>query len=245
MNLNALLQKTSARRLAFTLIEMLTVIAVIGILASMLLPALAHGKVSVQVKAAQAEMSSLVAAISTYQGDYGRLPASSTVTKNAGNGDFTFGTVDNTGNLAVGATSTGVPRIQNPPSVPYNAWNSEVMAVLIPSIPNANLTLNPRKSAYFTFHTAAQPGTAGLGPDNVLRDIFGNPYIITLDLNYDGVCRDAYYSTMTNYATFYPKDIQGSVLVWSFGPDKGVNVAGTTDLLLVKSGKNKDNIVSW
>ena len=243
MNLYAPLQKNGARRRAFTLIEMLTVIAVIGILASMLLPALAHGKVSVQVKAAQAEMSSLVAAISTYQGDYGRLPASSTVTKNAGNGDFTFGTVDNNGNVAVGSTPTGVPRIQNPSTVPYNAWNSEVMSALIPSVPNANLQLNPRKNAYFTFHTAVQTNTPGLGPDNVLRDIFSNPYIITLDLNYDGVSRDAYYSTMSDYAVKYPKDIQGSVLVWSMGPDKTVEPASPSSG--VKTGKNKDNITSW
>ena len=43
---------------------------------------------------------------------------------------------------------------------------------------------------------ATRPGdtnTPGVGPDGVYRDPWGNPYIITVDLNYDDKARDAFY----------------------------------------------------
>jgi hypothetical protein len=33
----------------------------------------------------------------------------------------------------------------------------------------------------------------GVGTDLVYRDPWGNPYIITMDLNYDEMCKDAFY----------------------------------------------------
>ena len=34
----------------------------------------------------------------------------------------------------------------------------------------------------------------GVGNDLVYRDPWGNPYVITMDLNYDEQCQDAFYS---------------------------------------------------
>ena len=33
----------------------------------------------------------------------------------------------------------------------------------------------------------------GVGPDGVYRDPWGNPYVITIDLNYDEKARDGFY----------------------------------------------------
>jgi len=236
--------KTERKNCAFTLIELLTVIGIIAILAALLLVAIVRGRIQVKVRATQAEMNSLVTAVTFYHGDYGRLPADAAITKSAGNNDFTFGTINNAGALEPSSMPPGTPVIANPSAgpyaVPYNAWNSNLMVVLMPFVPGANGAANPRKTDYFTAHTATSAGGAGLGPDNVLRDLFFNPYIITLDMNSDGVCRDAFYSTLPDYPTAYPKDIPGSVIVWSMGPDRTVDPSSG-----VKAGKNKDNVTSW
>ena len=71
-----------------------------------------------------------------------------------------------------------------------------------------------------------------MGPDYVYRDPWGNPYVITLDLNHDRVCRDAYYG-----------NIQGQMAIWSTGPDG--HVEPTFDSANPSKGYNKDNIKSW
>ena len=66
----------------FTLIELLTVIAVIAILAGMLLPAIARAKDKAKVAKARAEIKALELAVKQYESTYGCLPvaAVSTIT---------------------------------------------------------------------------------------------------------------------------------------------------------------------
>ena len=44
---------------------------------------------------------------------------------------------------------------------------------------------------------AGNTTSPGVGPDGVYRDPWGNPYIITIDLNYDDKARDAFYRNPT------------------------------------------------
>jgi hypothetical protein len=64
---------------------------------------------------------------------------------------------------------------------------------------------------------------AGGNRDYVFRDPWGNPYVITLDLNLDDRCDDAAYS---------PPSINAPVAIWSFGPDG-------------RPETKDDNILSW
>jgi hypothetical protein len=102
----------------------------------------------------------------------------------------------------------------------------------------------------------SDPALAGVGPDLVYRDPWGNPYLISIDVNYDEKCRDAFYKTISvsqqngsvghnglNNTIDVTKDLyeyNGGVMVWSVGPDKKAN-------LNQKANKddNKDNILSW
>ncbi len=94
------------------------------------------------------------------------------------------------------------------------------------------------------------------------RDPWGNPYVITMDLNYDEQCADAVYhlSKVSDASGGLNKNpgfnglinpngtpdnyqYHGKVMVWSVGPDKRANPSlfATGPL----SGVNKDNILSW
>src|SRR5208282_1563779 len=73
---------------AFTLVELLTVIAIIGILAAFLLPVLAQVKKHMLVTKAQLEVGAIATAIEGYESVYGRFPVSDAA-QTAAHSDFT------------------------------------------------------------------------------------------------------------------------------------------------------------
>ena len=275
---------------AFTLIELLVVISIIALLAAMLLPVLSKVKVKAQVKKSQMEAGGIAQAIHTYEADYSKFPVSSAAMNAAsavaapmGPDDYTYGTA---GVNCVGPgglvgldngfkTPTGTCTIPPTPGS-YKANNSEVMAVLLdvehwPASPGVNTInlghgKNPSKTRYLNATMAAStPPTGiplpGIGTDGIYRDMWGNPYIITIDVNYDDKARDAFYrlqavSTDISDKNTPPRGLNGlipkviggntvyeanaPVMVWSAGPDKMIDpTRGAT------VGANRDNILSW
>ena len=260
----------------FTLIELLTVIAIIGVLAGMILPALATAKVKAQVAITKTGIQSIVGAITQYQSTYSRLPAFIKARQGVSDDhpDFTYGTVARSGTAAmstlVNIRGQPLPLVANS-RAGWQANNSEVVVILndIVSLPdgsqtvNAHHALNPQKQKYLDGVKSvdwARPGVGkggGIGPDAVLRDAWGNPYIITLDLNYDNKCRDAFYSQASVSATgqgdlgfnglrmaqrgnLFSFESTSSVMVWSFGPDGAISPGKKANV-----EANKDNILSW
>jgi prepilin-type N-terminal cleavage/methylation domain-containing protein len=264
---------TAGRRSSqgFTLVELLTVIAIIAILAAMLLPVLAAAKKHALITKARAEMSDLVNDIQAYDQAYGRFPVShaaqTQAAKNANSlnnacGDFTYGAVIN--GVSVGTQING-----------NVVSNSEVVAILMDitnypttsgSTINTNHQSNPQQTKFLNAKMSgwdnSQPGPPPAGVDNnlVFRDPWGNPYMISMDLNYDDQCMDSFYRShnvsqnppgSTGTAGFYGLTSQGGmnidtfqfhgkVMVWSAGPD------GKLDPTVpANTSVNKDNVLSW
>jgi prepilin-type N-terminal cleavage/methylation domain-containing protein len=200
---------------AFTLIEMLVVIAIIGTLAGLLLPTLARVKVKARMVQAQTEIKTLATAVTAYQALYGVYPCSEPDIK--------------------GAPGVG------PVDLTYATTNNNIILILmdvdtdkVPLDINKGHRRNPQKHVFLNAKLVTstnQPGVAGLPPngDYIFRDPWGNPYIFTLDLNFDNACQDKFYGR-----------IPAPVLVWSCGPNR--KPFGPSNL---PDAKDNDDVRSW
>lgn len=194
------------------------------------------------------EMRALETAIHQYESDYESLPASAAVLQSAreSSQDFTYGL-------------TGLLRASSINS------NADLMAILMarerfpdgsPVVANAKSGRNPRKIRYLEVKMSQDNRSQGIGLDGTYRDRWGNPYIITLDLDGDGVCRDPVYSRPAvavakddrtilaghRWSTNQPETLEfpGRIMIWSLGPDGKADPTIPAD-----QGVNRDNILSW
>lgn len=163
MKINSSKRKKDGKNLAFTLVEMLVVIGIIGILAGLILTAVGAAKRKALVTSAQIEIKNIVAAISKYESEYNRYccPTNAAV-------DVTFGL--NGRNDAIIDILRDVDSVNNP-----------------------NHARNPRRIVFIDAKVTSSTNMPGVGPDGTWRDPWGRAYIITIDYNYDNDADDAVY----------------------------------------------------
>jgi hypothetical protein len=188
---------------------------------------------------AMGQAQRLAQAIIFYKEEFGHFPIPTNIA-NLSNKDFTFGTY-NTAEAALGITNTAG----------YQANNSKIVAIL----------LAWTNCIDFVHTINIKTEFPCISTNGVLLDPWGHPYIITLDLNGDNKCRDAFYQlakvsetdsspqglndftrpTPLPYQSSEARDsfeVPGEVMVWSFGPDGKANRAKKAN-----ASVNKDNIM--
>ncbi len=157
----------SNRTSAFTLLELLSVVAIIGVLAALIFPAVRSARVSANIARTKVQFSQWSAAIEGFRGEYGYYPAfDATALVNGGTttaitGDHLFH------DILAGRKRDGTPLLSTGPAAMQNR----------------------KLISFYSFSDADFTNAGSLTP-NLLRDGFDNTEIAVLvDKNLDGVIR--------------------------------------------------------
>ena len=287
---------SKAQSIAFTLIELLVVIAIIAILAAILLPVLSVAMTHAKKTQAKLAVSQIANAVEQYESQYSRMPVASWI-QQSGVTNVTYG------GTYTSATTTPAQANVFPPSsgggwsssgtyggYSYTSWrggiyvtnNSDVMAILLDltNFPNSttwtintNYQKNPMRTIFLNGTYAADIVSPGIGTDLNYRDPWGNPYIITMDLNEDNKTEDPFYSQVSVssstgnagdaglFGLSYSQSDQyyqfhGNVMVWSMGPNGPYNHTPSSFTFPTGPNRlpgkgwamdpsNKNHILSW
>lgn len=150
------------RRMGFTLVELLTVIAVIGILAAILVPVVGRAHEAARRARVKTQFVQWTIAIEGFRAEYGYYP-----------------------NFAM-TTTAPLPeacRINEVPGLFFQTLTGRREDGAAPDLPRA-LAANPRRVAFLTF-TVDEVGTGAAPP---ISDVFGNTDIVLLvDRDGDGL----------------------------------------------------------
>jgi prepilin-type N-terminal cleavage/methylation domain-containing protein len=208
----------------FTLTEVLTVIAIIGILEAITTPVVIMSRDRGRVAQAQGDITAIVTALKQMDSDYHRV-----LDKNG-----------KIGGKSVSATS-GVAKVDG------DAYDAMIAELSAPKSGGLTVSVNKRKKIYLDPRKEFDPSKdynkvdADSNIDNkaaLYRDPWGNPYVV-----YIKVARDDSLAIPDT-----SKTIPGNFAAYSFGPngtdDKGCN-ADLENCISSGTHRDHDDIASW
>jgi prepilin-type N-terminal cleavage/methylation domain-containing protein len=224
----------------FTLIEILTVIAIIAVLMAMLMPTLRTAKIVAQKADAKNDLTMFVSAVNSFKTDYGVYPIDPAA-EAGGPKDIEYGCTGKTHNqdivnvlrgdtdpadtLASGATPTSINT--------HGGVYLEVPLVKDNTSPKSGLSTTSTQGPYQN----------GKGGD--WYDPWGAPYIVAIDGDYDGYV-DAPAAVLLQYedVNYVHRSgggnaVQLGCIAGSFGVDRGQGTAGNRKYV------GSDDVVSW
>jgi len=205
------------------LIELLTVIAIIGVLAGLLFPTIKSAFLKAEVAKAQQGVNGLATAFKSYYTEYGKWPIAYPSMPLLVYEDLI---VDKDMVALLSGDDVGGASVNYPgPTLYHPTVDTGFGSSYGPS--SAAIQGNTRKIVFLEFKKA------DLDSSGSFVDPWGKPYHFRLDVNYQNWIDNPFFSSGTQ------NTVTNGFLVWSIGPDGQYNQAGDG------IGVNKDNIKSW
>jgi len=224
--------ETRSPLLAFTLIELLTVITIIAILMGLLFPAISIAKDQARKAQARADVTNIAAAVKQYYAEYSKYPLGALSQSGGGTPtDILFG---------------GAVTPPNSNQMVFDILRNTISNGGTPGTPNP---YNPRAIVFFEGKNVPDPTApkggfiptgATIGTVGSYIDPWGREYGIAIDADYNNQIQNLPYA-----------DFEGSingprvgVAVYSLGKDGIVGSASTAGAY--RSGTTvSDDIISW
>jgi prepilin-type N-terminal cleavage/methylation domain-containing protein len=211
--------KTSpVRNRAFTLIELLTVIAIIGVLVALLFPAIKSALTKGETAKAQSAISGLATAFRAYYTEYGKWPAAETIARRP--------------TILISTKLIGILRGEdNSGTVPASTDANNLGVVY---------NGNPRHIVFLEFK-AADLAVPSLNVTNFV-DPWRGIYCCRFNSKYDNQIPNPFLP----YGPPPVNVVNGGFLIWSDGPDGQEDPnCGDPPNFVTTPCVNKDNVKSW
>jgi prepilin-type N-terminal cleavage/methylation domain-containing protein len=217
-------------RRAFTIVELLVVILIIGILVAFLFPAFQGVLARAKKVQAKNDLTQIVTAVNAFYTEYGKYPIATP------GADVIYGPGGGANNALFnelqGCPTTGAP----PPTCSANSTLNTRQIVFI-SPPAVKNPTNPRSGI------ATQAATINCFPVAIgeFVDPWGTPYNVEIDGNYDNQITTNPYGNNNGAG---PQPLTIGVIAWSLGLD-GVLGTKTTGCTGNDIYTHSDDVISW
>ena len=210
----------------FTLTEVLTVIAIIGILAAITAPVVIMSRDRGRVAQAQGDITAIITALKQLEADYHKV----------------IGTGNKFGNTDTGISVPSTGTHKDIATVTGNGYDAMIAELSAPKNSGLTVSVNKRKKIYLDPKKEFDPSSSYSGQEDALyRDPWGNPYIV-----YIKVTRDEQLAIPGT-----SKTIPGNFAAYSCGPNGTDDMGCNADLEnCINSGdssnhRDHDDVASW